>query len=61
MFDRKWLIYHKEYELTDFGFKIRIFYISKIKIFEKYFYWKLIYHVTIQYHRLKYFNTPVPG
>ena len=31
----KWLIYHKEKELNDFGLKIRIFDISKIKIFEK--------------------------
>ena len=31
----KWLIYHKEKELNDFGLKIRIFEISKIKIFEK--------------------------
>ena len=31
----KWLIYHQEKELNDFGLKIRIFYISKIKIFEK--------------------------
>ena len=35
----KRLIYHKEEELNDFGLKIRIFEISKIKIFEKkYFY-----------------------
>ena len=31
----KWLIYHIEKELNDFGLKIRIFDISKIKIFEK--------------------------
>ena len=31
----KWLIYHKEKELNDIGLKIRIFEISKIKIFEK--------------------------
>ena len=31
----KWLIYHKENALSDFGLKIRIFDISKIKIFEK--------------------------
>ena len=31
----KWLIYHKEKEFNDFGLKIRIFEISKIKIFEK--------------------------
>ena len=31
----KWLIYHTEKELSDFGLKIRIFDISKIKIFEK--------------------------
>ena len=31
----KWLIYHKEIELNEFGLKIRIFDISKIKIFEK--------------------------
>ena len=37
----KGLIYHKEKELNDFGLKIRIFDISKIKIFEKIFYWKL--------------------
>ena len=30
-----WLIYHKEKGLNDFGLKIRIFDISKIKIFEK--------------------------
>ena len=30
----KWLIYHKEKELNDFGLKIRVFDISKIKIFE---------------------------
>ena len=34
-FIEKWLIYHKEKELNDFGLKIRIFEISKIKIFEK--------------------------
>ena len=38
----KWLINHKELKFNDFGLKIRIFKISKIKIFEKkYFYWKL--------------------
>ena len=31
----KWLIYHKKKELNDFGLKIRIFDISKNKIFEK--------------------------
>ena len=31
----KWLIYHMEKELNNFGLKIRIFDISKIKIFEK--------------------------
>ena len=31
----KWLIYHKEKELNDFGLKIRIFEISKINFFEK--------------------------
>ena len=31
----KLLIYHKEKELNDFGLKIRIFDISKIRIFEK--------------------------
>ena len=31
----KWLIYHKEKELNNFGLKIRIFDISNIKIFEK--------------------------
>ena len=31
----KWLIYHKEKELSDLGLKIGIFDISKIKIFEK--------------------------
>ena len=31
----KWLIYHEEKELNDFGLKIRIFNISKIKNFEK--------------------------
>ena len=31
----KWLIYHKEKELIDFWLKIRIFEISKFKIFEK--------------------------
>ena len=35
MFDKKWFIYYKEKELNDFGFKLRIFDISKIKIFEK--------------------------
>ena len=30
----KWLIYHKKKQLNDFGLKIRIFDISKIKIFE---------------------------
>ena len=31
----KWIIYHKEKELNDFGLKIRIFDISEINIFEK--------------------------
>ena len=31
----KWLMYHKEKELNDFGLKIRIFEITKIEIFEK--------------------------
>ena len=31
----KWLIYHKKKQLNNFGLKIRIFDISKIKIFEK--------------------------
>ena len=34
-FIEKWLIYHREKELNDFGLKIRTFDISKIKIFEK--------------------------
>ena len=34
----KWLIYHIEKELNDFGLKIRIFEISKIEIFEKKFF-----------------------
>ena len=34
-FIEKWLIYHKKNEFSDFGLKIRIFDISKIKIFEK--------------------------
>ena len=38
----KWLIYHKEKELNDFGLKIRIFDISqKLNFLKKYFYWKL--------------------
>ena len=61
MFDRKWLIYHKEKELNDFGLKIRIFDISNIKFLKKKdFYWKL-FHVTFKYHLLKYSNTSVPG
>ena len=31
----KWLISHKEWKFNDFGLKIRIFDISKIKFFEK--------------------------
>ena len=31
----KWLTNHKKYKFTDFGLKIRIFEISKIKLFEK--------------------------
>ena len=32
---KKWLIYHKEKKLNNFGLKIRTFDISKIKMFEK--------------------------
>ena len=33
----KWLVYQEEKELSNFGLKIRIFDISKIRIFEKIF------------------------
>ena len=46
------LIYHKDKELNDFGLKIRIFDISKIKIFEKIFLLETV-HVTLKYHLLK--------
>ena len=34
----KWLINHKEYKFNDFGLKITIFEISKIKLFENFFF-----------------------
>ena len=55
----KWLINHKEKGLNDFGLKIRIFDISKIKIFEKLFLLETV-HVTLKYHLLKYSNASVP-
>ena len=56
----KWLNYHKENELSDFGLKTRIFDISKIKIFEKIFLLETV-HVTLKYHLLNYSNTPISG
>ena len=56
----KWLIYHKEKELNDFGLKIRIFDISKIEFFEKNILLETV-HVTFKYHLSKYSNTPISG
>ena len=56
----KWLIYHMEKELNDFGLKIRIFDISKIRIFEKILLLETVL-VTLKYHLLKYFNTLISG
>ena len=56
----RWLIDHKEKELSEFGLKIRIFDISKNKIFEKNILLETV-HVTLKYHLLKYFNTPISG
>ena len=57
----KWLIYHTEKELSDFGLKIRIFDISKIEIFEKKIFLLETVHVTLEYHLLKYSNIPISG
>ena len=56
----KWLIYHKEKDFRDFGLKMIIFDISKIKFFEKIFLLETV-HETLKYHLLKYSNTPVSG
>ena len=52
------LIYHKKQELNDFGLKIRIFDISKIKFLKKIFLLETV-HVTLKYHLLKYFKPPI--
>ena len=56
----KWFIYHKKKELNDFGLKIRIFDISKIKIFEKILLLETV-HVTLKYNLFKYSNTTLSG
>ena len=56
----KWLIYHKEKEFNDFGLKIRIFEISKIKFFEKNTFTGNC-SCDLKYHLLKYSNNPISG
>ena len=56
----KLLSYHKEKEMNDFWLNIRIFEISKIKIFEKIFLLETV-HVTVKYDLLKYSNSPISG
>ena len=56
----RWLIYHKEKKFNNFGLKIRIFDVSKIKFLKKIFLLETV-HVTLKYHLFKYSITPISG